>query len=184
MMGVRKNKIGNIIGWVLLIGLLGFVALYMRLSLTQYGFKGSIQRAIPKKWNGVYKKYYKNGNLELETNYRWGRPNGLEKGYYEDGSLSKVTEYKNGKAQVLKQYYPTGELMTETFCNEEGKAHGLASGYYKDGKLQDETKYINGKWKEIREYYKNGNLKLEKFSQNRWQKKYDEQGNLIFEGKF
>lgn len=41
-----------------------------------------------------------------------------------------------------------------------------------------------GRWKQIREYYENGNLKMEKFSQNQWQKEYDEQGNLIFEGKF
>jgi antitoxin component YwqK of YwqJK toxin-antitoxin module len=181
MMGVRKNKIGNIIGWVLLIGLLGFVALYMRLSLTQYGFKGSIQRAIPKKWNGVYKEYYENGTLKLETEYRFGREHGIQKQYYEDGSLSEIVEYKNGIPISGKRYYGTGELLS-VLSFKDGKADGVIKRYYKDGTLRGEIIMEKGKWKEIREYYENGNMKFEKSSAKRWRKEYDAQGNLVFEG--
>ena len=179
----KNNKFRQAVKWFLLLGILGFVFLYFKLSLTDYGFKGSIQRAIPKKWNGVYKEYYANGTLKEETPYRFGRKQGPEKQYYEEGSLSIIKEYKDGKARISRQYYPSGELMVETFYDEDGYAHGLARGYYKDGKLKRETIYKNGKWKQRKEYYKDGKLKSEESSEGRWRKEYDEQGKVIYEGK-
>ena len=179
----KKNKLKQAVQWLLLMGVLGFVFLYFKLSLTDYGFKGSIQRATPKKWNGVYKEYYANGTLKAETPYRFGKEHGIQKQYYEDGNLSIVTEYKDGKAKISRQYYPSGEVMVETFYDENGYAHGLSKGYYKDGKLKRETIYKNGKWKEMKEFYESGVLKSEESSEGRWRKEYDEQGKLIYEGK-
>lgn len=150
----------HIFKWLLFLGIAAFVFLYFKLSLTEYGFKGNIQRAIPKKWNGVYKEHYANGTLKAETPLRFGRRHGIQKQYYEDGNLSIIKEYKDGKAQISKQYYPSGELMVETFYDKDGYAHGLSRGYYKDGKL-----------------------KSDESTETRWRKEYDEQGNLIYEGK-
>ncbi|MBI5150055.1 MAG: hypothetical protein HZA28_04705 [Candidatus Omnitrophica bacterium] len=181
----KNNKLKQVVKWLLLLGVLGFVFLYFKLSLTEYGFKGSIQRAIPKKWNGIYKEYYANGTLKAETPYRFGREHGLEKQYYEDGSLSIVTEYKDGKAKISKQYYPSGELMAEDYYDNEGYGHGITKIYFKDGRLKDKVIMEHGKWKQIIEYHENGNLKLEEFSSisgKRWRKEYDKNGNLVKEG--
>ena len=49
------------------------------------------------KKEGIYKSYYKNGQLEEEVNYINDKKNGNFKQYYNNGKLWKEVNYINGK---------------------------------------------------------------------------------------
>ena len=54
------------------------------------------------KKEGIYKSYYKNGQLKYEVNYIDGKKNGIEKSYYIDGQLFKEVNYINDKKEGQK----------------------------------------------------------------------------------
>ena len=46
--------------------------------------------------DGLYKNYYKNGNLRLRGNYKDDLLHGLWKRYYENGQLMEEGNFKDG----------------------------------------------------------------------------------------
>jgi antitoxin component YwqK of YwqJK toxin-antitoxin module len=62
--------------------------------------------------------------------------------------------------ELVKGYYPTGELMYEVF-KINGKKNGEEKWYdYKSGQLREIIPYVDGKINGIyKYYYKNGRLK-------------------------
>ncbi len=84
-------------------------------------------------------------------------------------------------AEVLKDYYPSGQLKLE-YAYKDGKQEGITKYYYESGQLEWEGNYKDGKREGIgREYYPSGQLKGEAYIMNGAlisQKKYDENGNL------
>jgi len=60
--------------------------------------------------------------------------------------------------EVKREYYPAGELLSETpYLN--GKRRGTRKVYYEDGKLYSETPYLNGQFHGVyRAYYEGGEL--------------------------
>ena len=49
--------------------------------------------------NGIYKSYYKNGQLEEEVNYNNDKMNGIQKSYHYHGQLYKEVNYIDGVKQ-------------------------------------------------------------------------------------
>ena len=92
----------------------------------------------------VQKKYYENGNLEIETPFENGKLHGVEKWYYENGNLECEIPYQNGKLHgVEKEYDENGILMSE-IPYQNGKLHGVGKVYYENGNLQAQVTYENG----------------------------------------
>ena len=64
---------------------------------------------------GITKKYYKSGTINLEINFKNGKQDGIVKEYYENGKLKQEGNYKNEKAEgILKYYSENGKLKQET----------------------------------------------------------------------
>ncbi len=64
--------------------------------------------------NGIWKKYYSNGELKNECKYRNGTPTGFWKHYFENGQLKSEGKYINGKkAGTWKYYFENGEIKEE-----------------------------------------------------------------------
>jgi antitoxin component YwqK of YwqJK toxin-antitoxin module len=66
------------------------------------------------KKEGIYKQYWKNGNLKEICNYINGEMNGIYKLYYETGPLFRICNYINYKKNgIYKTYCYNGQLISE-----------------------------------------------------------------------
>ena len=82
--------------------------------------------------NGQYKKYYENGNICSNLNYKNGNLHGNCIWYFENGNKFKEEEYENG--------IPHGKVIGYHENGEIGKV-----GHHKDGKNVGEFIYYNDK---------------------------------------
>ena len=154
-----------------LYGLCGLLVIYCIMQNIQKVYTSSDVKCDDNKYctttdgtpiTGIYKSYYKSGALEVEVNFKDGKPEGIAKSYYESGALKTEENYKNGKAEgISKHYYESGELETE-ITYRAGKRNGIAKWFYESRELKTEQNYKNGKVEGIaKNYYKSGELKSE-----------------------
>ena len=91
-----------------------------------------------KRWDGILKTFYDNGNILLDCEYIKGKMNGI--GY--DINNNIVNFFNEGKGNI-KEYDELGELVYEgEYLN--GERNGLGKEYYFDS-LIFEGQYLNGK---------------------------------------
>ncbi|MEX2483084.1 MAG: hypothetical protein WED10_00895 [Brumimicrobium sp.] len=95
--------------------------------------------------HGVYKKYRKDGSVEIECYYSKGKENGTWKKFKSNGDLFELKTYKNGKKDGRYELYShSGELKEEgTYKN--GRKDGEFFEYYNDGEPKTKSTYVNGK---------------------------------------
>lgn len=75
--------------------------------------------------------------------YKNGKLDGVSK-FYDDGRLWYETEFKNGEIDgVEREYYENGRLKREENY-KNNKKDGIAKYYTYDGKLADEKNYKDG----------------------------------------
>ncbi len=115
--------------------------------------------------DGLFRKYWSNGNLRYEWEYKDGkRADGESKGWYESGQLKQVTNWKNGKENGLHtQYYENGVKHKEyTFTN--GTQNGMKRNWYESGQIEEEVYLTRSKknGKKIN-WHKNGQKKEESY---------------------
>jgi len=123
------------------------------------------QSVIDKYWkgdnkgNGVYERYYENGQLEVKTMNKNGKLYGVYENYYKNGQLTTKTTYKNDKCHgVYEIYYKNGQLEVKTMY-KNGKYRGVCERYYENGQLATKTTYKNDECHGVYErYYENGQL--------------------------
>ena len=60
---------------------------------------------------GIYKRYYENGYLETEANYRNGKKEGISKTYHENGRVAFMDTFKNGLKISRESYDKYGKLI-------------------------------------------------------------------------
>jgi len=115
-----------------------------------------------KKFSGLRKTHYANGNLKSACEYVNGRRNGLCKTYYEDGTIHMEVNYiDNDKDGSAKWYYKNGNLYEEINYSDGWKT-GVHKMYYDNGKLKSEVLYREDKPAiGTKEYYKSGKLKTD-----------------------
>ncbi len=108
------------------------------------------------------KKYYNNGSLKvIGQNNQEGEEMGIWKYYYKNGQLGEIGEYKNGiEIGIWKSYYENGQLE-EIGKYENGEQTGVWKSYYKNGNLKKSQEYKNGDMTgEFKLYFENGQLKI------------------------
>lgn len=110
--------------------------------------------------NGLIKRYYANGNIKSEIEYKEGKRHGLAKRYYEDGGLHQEINYINNiKDGEAKTYYKNGRLFQVT-PYENGYIQGLRLKYRENGNLMAEVPYHYGEpCQGMIEYLLNGKRK-------------------------
>jgi len=123
---------------------------------------------VDNKKEGIWKKYYSNGNIEHEITYVRNKPNGYAKFYYENGNLSEEGIWQGNKwVGEYKYYFKNGNPAYEWSYNEKGKRSGNQKYYHENGNLRIEGDWVEGKENGVvKEYYDNGQLKCEKNYQN------------------
>ncbi len=126
------------------------------------------------KLNGDYKTYYNSGVIETECNYIEHKRTGIYKEYYDNALLYKEYTYGDHPNHYYKEYNYNGILILEKISNEN-----IRREYYDNGKLLREENENEGTEKV---YYRNGNLKIDK--SNKFYKKYDTNGNITRDSDF
>lgn len=111
--------------------------------------------------HGKYKKYYENGQLELEIEYENGQKHGYERSYYENGRLKSEHTYANGLTEgTYKFYYENGKIeMKGTYHNN--KIHGFVENYYETGTVLSVFYYKEGIRVGVgKQFHPNGDLQI------------------------
>lgn len=87
-------------------------------------------------WKGGYKKWYKNGQLQLQATFKNGVLVGQFKEYYPSGNLSRMGQY-----------------------NKDGKLKGSITHWHENGEKAEEDKYnVGGKLLSHKQWDEQGNL--------------------------
>ena len=113
-------------------------------------------------FTGIVQKFYEDGTLEMESEFKQGILDGVSKSYYKNTKLEMEGSYTEGRKNgVFKEYYENGKIKSEINYSYDLK-EGLAKTYYSNGNVEAEGNFENGE--EIgttRVYYENGKLKEE-----------------------
>ena len=95
---------------------------------------------------GQYKisRYYDNGQLKAEENWKDGKQDGLAKGWHSNGQLEYETNWKDGEIDGLaKIWYPNGQLRSESNYKDD-EIDGEDKTWYEDGQLESTIYYTDG----------------------------------------
>jgi len=85
---------------------------------------------------GFYKRFYKNGQLEIQIPYEDNRKNGMVREYYSNGEIKGEGKFIDGVQQgEAKWYYKEGAL--KAMCNYfDGVKRGKCYLYFENGDVQ------------------------------------------------
>jgi antitoxin component YwqK of YwqJK toxin-antitoxin module len=126
----------------------------------QLWYEGYVVRVDDEdEWNGPYKSYYEDGQLEQEVSFKDGKNDGPFKSYFENGQPEWEYYYNTDGTrdgtQKTKRWYENGQLWYEGYwitIDEEGVWNGPYKSYYEDGQLESEKTYKDGELIDSQEY--------------------------------
>lgn len=81
--------------------------------------------------NGIFKRFYDNGTLEMEGLFLNGKKDGFFTDYNKDGSVSVKYQMKNGETNGLVFFYSDGVLNSKS-TYVKGEKNGLEESYRYD----------------------------------------------------
>jgi len=91
------------------------------------------------------RKYYENGQIWMEGNFKDGKKDGKWYEYNENGQIRKIVNYKDGKKDgKWTWYYENGQIEEEGNF-KDGEEEGKWTWYYENGQIWMEGNYKNGK---------------------------------------
>lgn len=95
-------------------------------------------------WDGLYKSYYKTGELYAVILFENGIKKGIGIWYFKNGNKNREISYLNRQQHgVCKWYYENGNIFKECeFIND--KENGKSKWYYENGTVQLLITYKNG----------------------------------------
>lgn len=94
--------------------------------------------------NGLYKRFYKNGQLEISINYHNGIRVGRLEEYYENGNLKVVENYTEGKLEgKAKTFHENGNIRLKA-NHRAGKKVGSLILFYENGRHESYLYYGYG----------------------------------------
>ena len=110
---------------------------------------------------GIWKRYWPNGKLKSEINYKRGQPRGIYKTYFPNGKVEEAGAWDlDRNTGDFKRYHPNGKVAQEFTFNEYGLRDGKQKYYHENGALAVEIDVKEGKEDgTLKRYYANGDLK-------------------------
>ena len=107
------------------------------------------------KEDGLWTKWYDNGQKSNEETYKDGKLDGLWTIWYENGQKKYQGTYKDGKEDGLHTiWFKNGQKNSEG-TYKDGEKDGLSTGWYENGQKRKEWYYkdgdlvkVIGKWNE------------------------------------
>ena len=135
-----------------------------------YNAKNKIEEGVyvNSRKNGIWIKYWPNGNVRSEINYKNGRTNGAYTTYFQNGNVEEKGNVIAGMMQgEFTLFWPNGKLRQKKKFNLNGKTDGQVVYYYPNGNKELVFESNNGiengsaSW-----YYENGDKKKDCFFDN------------------
>lgn len=94
---------------------------------------------------GEYINRHIDGSVYQKGQYDRGEKEGVWKTYYRNGQLRRLEIYKNNLlTDSALYYYVSGELMSVNYYDSQGELHGVCKDYYRNGQLETATTYDHG----------------------------------------
>ena len=117
--------------------------------------------------NGLWKKYYPEGEMWSQITYKNNRPAGDFTTYYQNGVIEeKGSFYTSGRGKYtgdFVRYHENGNISQEKKFNESGKTNGVQKLYHENGQVAVEWSSTNGmEVGELTRYYENGDVEEKK----------------------
>lgn len=110
---------------------------------------------------GMWKKYWPNGHLKSEIEFKNGRASGKFTTYYESGKKEEEGSWK-GRFYVeeFTRWHPNGNIAQEKTFNGSGKTDSIVKYYHSNGQLELEYNTTNGVENgTATRYFPNGDIK-------------------------
>ena len=135
-----------------------------------YDAKNKIEEGVyvNSRKNGIWIKYWPNGNIRSKINYKNGRTNGAYTTYFQNGNVEEKGNVIAGMMQgEFTLFWPNGKLRQKKKFNLNGKTDGQVVYYYPNGNKELVFESNNGiengsaSW-----YYENGDKKKDCFFDN------------------
>jgi len=135
-----------------------------------YDAKNKIEEGVyvNSRKNGIWIKYWPNGNVRSKINYKNGRTNGAYTTYFQNGNVEEKGNVIAGMMQgEFTLFWPNGKLRQKKKFNLNGKTDGQVVYYYPNGNKELVFESNNGiengsaSW-----YYENGDKKKDCFFDN------------------
>lgn len=111
----------------------------MNEDITQYE-NGQIRR---RESEGVCRRWYKNGKLRKESNYKDGKLEGVHRRWYKNGKLKEESNYRNDTLEESKWWYNSGRPWIK-IAFQNGKYEGEYKIWNSDGQIRSSAFYRNG----------------------------------------
>lgn len=113
--------------------------------------------------NGLWIKYWPNGNVKSKIKYKNGRSFGEYSTYFQNGNVEEKGVMNGGLLQgSYELYWPNGQIRQQKEFNSYGSPEGKISFFYANGQPELKFEVIDGKetgdaiW-----FYENGDVKKE-----------------------
>jgi antitoxin component YwqK of YwqJK toxin-antitoxin module len=159
--------------------------IFIASSLFSFAQENSINQVDDKGYKqGLWKKYYQNGKLQYEGNFKNNKPVGELKRYTNDGVLKAVLDFEENSNNIYaKFYHPGKKIQAEGIYIGQSK-DSIWNYYSEDGFLINKVPYVNDIKTGIEEkFYNNGNL----YEKTEWKEgikdglvlKYYDSGNVM-----
>jgi len=118
---------------------------------------------VDSKKTGMWKRFWPNGKLLSEIEYKQNRPLGNYRIYHKDGTIEEQGNWEyNTNTGDFKRYHDNGNLAQDFHFSENGLRNGEQKYYHDNGRLAVDVNIVNGKEQgTLKRYYENGDLKAE-----------------------
>jgi antitoxin component YwqK of YwqJK toxin-antitoxin module len=97
------------------------------------------------KENGKQILYYRDGSINEERSYFYGRKEGLHQGWWENGNKRFEYQFENDKYNGEQKEWNEAGLLYNDFNYKDGYEEGLQRSWYPDGKIQANYIVRNGR---------------------------------------
>ena len=139
---------------------------------------------------GIWERWYGNGQLKEKGSYVNGEEQGIWKRWYDNGQLEEKGNYVNGqKQEIWEQWYGNGQLRKKgSYVN--GEEQGIWKEWHDNGQLRKKGSYVNGGKQGIWKWWYNDGQLFEKGSyengekQGIWERWWDDNGQLEEKGNY
>jgi len=128
--------------------------------------EGFNQKNALGKSDGNWRKYYENGQLRFEGQFKDGIEYGEFRYYDLEGRLKSTLNYVGENKAMAKHYHPNGNIMAEGLLIDR-KKDSIWNTYTTSAKLLEKGAYISGKkYGNWQTYFENGQVSEEMFFEN------------------
>lgn len=154
-----------------------------------YNKFGDLGLFVNGKPEGLHTRWYENGQLESEIQYKNGHYHGSRKQYYSNGKLASEGNFVNGKEDGTNKFWnEEGLLFREGYFNF-GKREGQTRGWYENEQLHFQLNFNEDKLDGASKIWHDNGQLMYNFAFKKGEplgicRIWKENGQMFYEGEF